>query len=52
MPDTIVARMLGMKPRLMFQVSAAEKSPARLVLIRESLNLSQETISANLEFLA
>jgi len=37
MPDTIVARMLGMKPRLMFQVSAAEKSPARLVLnTRES----------------
>lgn len=32
MPDTLVARFFGMKPRLMFQVTAAEKAPARLVL--------------------
>jgi LemA protein len=32
MPDAIVARSFGMKPRLMFLVTAAEKAPARLVL--------------------
>ena len=32
MPDTLVAGMFGIKPRLMFQVPAAEKAPARLAL--------------------
>lgn len=32
MPDAVVARLFGMKPRLMFVVTAAEKVPARLVL--------------------
>ncbi len=32
MPDSIVARFIGMKPRFMFLVTAAEKAPARLVL--------------------
>ena len=31
MPDAIVAKLLGMKPRLMFLATAAEKAPARLV---------------------
>jgi LemA protein len=31
MPDIFVARLFGMRPRLMFLVTAAEKAPARLV---------------------
>jgi LemA protein len=30
MPDTLLARLFGMKPRLMFQVSALDKAPVRL----------------------
>ena len=32
LPDSLLARLAGMQPRLMFQVSAAEKAPVRLVL--------------------
>jgi LemA protein len=32
MPDTLVARTLGMRPRMMLQVSPAEKTPVRLAL--------------------
>lgn len=32
MPDALVARSFGMKPRFMFLVTDAEKAPARLVL--------------------
>jgi len=38
MPDTIVCAYAGNEAALMFQVSAAEKSPARLVLNTRSLN--------------
>lgn len=32
MPDSLLARLAGMRPRLMFQVSAAERAPTMLVL--------------------
>jgi LemA protein len=32
MPDTLIARVLGMRPRAMFQISAMEKAPVRVAV--------------------
>jgi len=38
MPDTLIARALGMRPLAMFQVSAMEKAPSRMAVQRAELS--------------